>query len=74
MDMKGKHKFTFSKEKCEDMNFVYGFCNAEAPAAVEYQRDSRDEEFPTGLHFVLSISSSEEEGCLPVCQRQPNCL
>jgi hypothetical protein len=26
------------------------------------------------LHFVLSISSSEEEGCLPVCQRQPNCL
>jgi hypothetical protein len=26
--------------------------------------DPREEEFLTGLYFVLSISSSEEEGCV----------
>jgi hypothetical protein len=31
--------FIFSKEECEDMHFVYGFCKGEAPATVEYQRD-----------------------------------
>ena len=58
--------FVFSHVEYCDMNFVYGFCNGNARAAVEeYQRLFPDRRIPSRGVFKRIHQTMRETGCLP---------
>jgi len=58
--------FVFSHVEYCDMNFVYGFCNGNARAAVdEYQRRFPDRRIPSRGVFSRIYQTLRETGCLP---------
>jgi len=47
------------------MHFVYGFCNGNACAAVEYQRRFPNRRIPCRGVFTCIRQTMRETGCLP---------
>jgi len=59
-------RFVFSHVEHCDMHFVYGFCDANARAAVdEYQRRFPDRRIPSRGVFSRIHQTMCETGCLP---------
>ena len=58
--------FLFSHVEYCDMNFVYGFCEGKARAAVdEYQGRFSDRRIPSRGLFSRIHQTMRETGCLP---------
>jgi hypothetical protein len=57
--------FVFSHVEYCDMYFVYGFCDGNARAAVEYQRSFPDRRIPSRGVFSRIHQTMRETGCLP---------
>ena len=57
--------FVFSHVEYCDMHFVYGFCNVNARAVVEYQRRLPDRRSPSRGVFTRIHQTMRETGCLP---------
>jgi len=58
--------FLFSHVQYCDMNFVYGFCNSNAHAAVEdYQRRFPDRRIPSRGVYTRINQTLRDTGCLP---------
>ena len=60
-----KMPFVFSHVEYCDMHFVYGFCNVNARAVVEYQRRLPDRRSPSRGVFTRVHQTLRDNGCLP---------
>ena len=57
--------FVFSHVEYCDMHFVYGFCDGNARAAVEYQRRFPDRRIPSRSVFTRIHQILRDTGSLP---------
>ena len=57
--------FLFSHVEYCDMHFVYGFCDGNARAAVEYQRRFPDRRIRYRSVFTRIRQTLRDTGCLP---------